>query len=524
MLRSLHGKLALALLGLLAVVGASFVVSTVQTSRRFQQEVVQKVNAELAARLVHESMLMVDDTVDETELAAVVRDLAMMNPGVELYVLDVDGTVLKASVPADEVRADRVDVAPIERFLSGTVTSLILGTDPRLGAGRGATGASKPFSAARIPERGPLQGYLYVVLADAAQESVAQMVRTSYVLNLSLWTGAVVLVLVFLAGYLVFHLLTRRVKRLARTMAEFRDGGFDRPPALETAGPRGADEVAELERTFRDMAQRIARQVGALEQLDALRRELLTNVSHDLRTPLAALQGYLETLEMKEHDLGPTERRRYLEAARKQAERLGRLVAELFELTTLESGATVCRPEPFALTELVQDVAQKFRLEAERRQIALTTEFATDLPSVMADIGLIERALTNLIDNALRHTPAGGGVRLVLRRVEGGVEVDVADTGRGIAAEDLPRVFDRYYRAAGPKSGGPQARGGAGVPDAGTGPSEGVGLGPNEGAGLGLAIVKRVLELHDSDIQVESVVGGGTTFRFRLPLASTTRP
>src|SRR5690606_5956543 len=203
-----------------------------------------------------------------------------------------------------------------------------------------------------------------------------------------------------------------------------------------------ADEVTELEQAFGEMAHRIAEQVGALERSAALRKELLTNVSHDLRTPLAALQGYLETLEMKEDGLGPEDRHRYLSAARKQAERLGRLVSELFDLAMLESGEAAVNPEPFPITELAQDVAQKFQLEAERRGVALTTDFPTDLPAVVADIGMIERVLTNLLENAIRYTPAGGSVRLTLRPAHDGVEVEIADTGRGIAPAELPYIFE----------------------------------------------------------------------------------
>lgn len=559
MLRTLHGKLALALLAILLVIGALFVFSTIHTSRRYQQEVSQKVNAELAARLVRESMLMVDASVDEAELAEVVSGLAMTNPGVELYVLDPNGVILKASVPESDLQRERVDLAPIQRFVTGGVDTLVLGDDPRgdpRGEPSGESGddtrtdrrrsrAPKPFSAARIPADGPLQGFLYVVLSDETQDSVAQMVRTSYVLNLSLWTGAIVLALVFVAGYLVFRLLTRRVKRLATVMTEFRDDGFAKPPRLPigssgthgssrtyganvalgatgAAGTTGsvsrraigagsADEVTELEQAFGEMAHRIAEQVGALEQSAALRKELLTNVSHDLRTPLAALQGYLETLEMKEERLGPEDRRRYLGAARKQAERLGRLVSELFELAMLESGEAAVKPEPFPITELAQDVTQKFQLEAERRNVALTTDFPTDLPTVVADIGMIERVLTNLLENALRYTPSGGSVRLTMRAADDGVAVEIVDTGRGIAPAELPYIFDRFYRAGGHEQNVVAAQ----EPATGEGS-----IASGDGVGLGLAIAKRALELHGRDIEARSVPQGGTTFRFSLP-AST---
>jgi hypothetical protein len=247
------------------------------------------------------------------------------------------------------------------------------------------------------------------------------------------------------------------------------------------------------------MAERIQAQVRALERADLNRREMVSNVSHDLRTPLAALRGYLETLAMKEGQLTAEEQRNYLSIASRHAERLATLVAELFELATLESGEARVHAEPFSPGELAQDIALKFELAARSRGLRLETSFAPDLPFVCADIGLIERVLENLLGNALRYTPEGGVITLALEQSEDGIQFQVRDTGQGIAAEDLPHIFDRYYRAENQHDTGR--------------------------AGLGLAITKRILELHGRAIAVTSAVtivpgsegGGGTTFTFSLP-------
>jgi hypothetical protein len=149
--------------------------------------------------------------------------------------------------------------------------------------------------------------------------------------------------------------------------------------------------------------------------------------------------------------------------------------------------------EPFPLNELVQDVVQKYQLVAEKKSVHLLADFKADLPFVCADIGLIERVFENLIENALRHTPAGGRVAIIPQLSRESVAVQVQDTGHGIAADDLPHIFDRFYQVSKHCSN------------------------PTDGAGLGLAIAKRILELHGSAIEVDSRVNGGTTFTFRLP-------
>jgi signal transduction histidine kinase len=255
------------------------------------------------------------------------------------------------------------------------------------------------------------------------------------------------------------------------------------------------DEIDRLANAFCELSERVACQLRQLETNDQQRRELLANVSHDLRTPLASMQGYLELLLIRHGTLAPEEARSYLEVATKHCERLSKLVRDLFELTKLEANEVSLETEVFPLAELAQDVAQKFQLGAQRRGIALDAHVVEPAAPVRADIGKIERVLENLIENALRHTPGGGSIRIVVSAQDGRVCVAVSDTGQGIAPEHLDSVFDRYYRA----SRGEESDGGH--------------------AGLGLAISKRIVDLHGGSMRVESRLGAGSTFSFDLPAA-----
>jgi signal transduction histidine kinase len=240
------------------------------------------------------------------------------------------------------------------------------------------------------------------------------------------------------------------------------------------------------------MAERIDEQLQALEKKDSLRREMVAQVSHDLRTPLASLRGYLETLTLKADTLPEAERDEYLRAALAQSEALSRLVGALFELAKLDACEAPPRCESFNLAELVQDVMQKYQPGARQREIDLRYQPQNESIWVEADIGLMERVFDNLIENALQHTPAGGEVTVTLRVDAGQLEVAVRDTGKGIGKTDLPRVFDRFYRAKGAGGGGGHA-------------------------GLGLAIVKRILELHGIAVAIDSAPDRGTTIGFAMP-------
>lgn len=499
MFRTLYAKLAAVLLCLFLLFGAFHVVSTLVTTGLYLQEVDQRLNRTLASHLASEEILMTRGRIHQQALERVFHMLMVINPSIEIYLLDPEGRILAYSAPHGTVKRERVSLDPIRRFLGRSENLPILGDDPR------DARRQKVFSVSALPASGPTgkggpDGFLYVILGGEQYESAAALLRNSYALSQSVRAGAAAVLLAILAGLLLFHMLTRRLRTVTEAVDRFTGSGFSEAVIELPAGGSG-DEIGNLAVSFRMMAARIAEQVRELKEKDALRKDLLANVSHDLRTPLAALRGYLDTLLLKESALSAVERREYLETAARHSERLGKLVSELFELATLDSRQGLPEFEGFSLPELVSDVAQKYRLSAERKGVSLTAAPPPEnLPAARGDIGLIERALENLIDNALRYTPSGGAVTVSLRtEPDGATSTTVADSGCGIAPADLPHLFERFFHTR-HETGGP------------------------EGAGLGLAITRRIVELHGGRIEVESAPGAGSRFRFTLPADRRPRP
>lgn len=471
---SLLSRASLILLGLLVALGVVGIVQTVLTTREHMDEVEQKLNRDLAAHLVKDTTILKDGEVQHENLEHVFHILMVINPRIELYLLDRNGKILEFSAAEGKVKRDHVSMEPIHALLNGDPRLPFRGDDPRNPERR------KIFSVAPIPSQGQPEGFLYVVLGGEEYDSVVGMVRGSYILRLSAWVAFGSLVIVFLAGLGLFRRLARPLRQLDACIRSYREEHLisGEPVAVE-----GRDEIQRLDDSFRRMRRRIEEQLGELERADTMRRELVANVSHDLRTPLAALQGYLETLLLRDPALSEEERRRYLDIAFRNSEKLAALVNELFELAKLDSGDTELRLESFSIAELVQDIVEKSRLSGAKDGIEICAELPTDLPLVSGDIGLIERVIDNLLDNALRHSPQGGRVTVGVAGEAGGAEVRVTDSGTGIAPADLPRIFDRFYR--GKESGG---------------------------AGLGLAIAKRIVEMHGSSISVSTTPAGASFF------------
>ena len=244
------------------------------------------------------------------------------------------------------------------------------------------------------------------------------------------------------------------------------------------------------------MADSIVGNIENLKSMETLRRELVGNVSHDLRTPLAVIHGYVETLMIKQKSLSEDEREKYLGIILASTEKLRKLVNELFELSKLEARQVIPNREPFFIEELIQDICRKFELLARDKNIEIKAVTTSRQSLVFGDVGMIERVLQNLIDNALKFTPDGGTIRVEVDGEDENVVIKVSDTGRGIPEDQIPYIFDRYH--IGDKR---------------------ISLDQNN-TGLGLAIVKKILEIHNSTISLKSRLDKGTTFSFQLPAHS----
>lgn len=458
---------------------------------RYHEEVDQIANRDTASLLVGSSEFSdatQGSTVDQQQAIA---KLARLNPAWDIYLLDAAGQIIGASFDSGRLARQRIDLRPVRSFLEGTDDLPIYGDDPQTTRGTGV------FSAAAIDIPASQPKYLYLLLGRADHAAGLQDMRRSQAINETVWVLIFSAFLGLLASVAVMRLLTRNLGRLETAMLDFRGAGFRTLPERRPGNPsRSKDEISRLTDMFWDLAERLQEKIQALEQSDEVRRDILANVSHDLRTPIASLSAHLETLAL---DSGMTEAERdeYLATSIRQCEVLGAFVDQLLEAAYLEAGQVKLHAEPFQVTELLHDVAQKFRLRAQQAGIALAIECPSDLPLANGDIALVERALDNLLDNALQHTGPDGRVALAAKLRGNRVEIVVSDTGVGLTPGERERVRERFYR-------GDSSRGGG-----------------SGHAGLGLAIVNGIVALHGGQFDIDSEPGQWTCCKFDLPLAES---
>lgn len=486
--RRLHVRIGVVTLVVLVLMAMALLALTRSHEARSNLEWIQRMNMGLASYiLAHQPrpLFTAQGTPDEPLLREMAMHVMMTNPALEVYLLNKAGQVVSHALDGAVLALTHVDLQPLQQMLTNPqdVPLPLWGDDPR------DPGRSNVFSVAALGD----QGYLYVVLRGQAARGLAQNADRSSVLHHTAWAILLAVTVAAVALILGMGVLTRPLRRLTMQVQSFRDPGQHLP-----SGSLRGDEITLLADAVAAQQARIASQFEQLAQSDQLRRELVSNLSHDLHTPLASIQGYVERCLLRNRQLTPEEREAHLRVVLRHCTSLSKRIGDLFELSQLDAGRVQPHLEAFCLSELLHDVTQAYQLQAEQKKIALKLATASQSTALVhADIALIERVLQNLIDNALRYTPEGGSIHIDIQPQDSTMVVSVRDTGVGIAREHLPHVFERYWRA----QDTPRVQ-------------------PGHSAGLGLAIVKRILELHGSVIRIRSELAGGTRFDFSLLRAS----
>jgi signal transduction histidine kinase len=479
---SLYWKIAAIFLIALIIVSVIYLDIAVYTAEMYYQEASQRLNEEVAAHIADENQCFVNGKANDEALKEVFHDIMVINPSIEVYLLDTEGKILTYFAPNKKIKLEYIPLEPIYEFLDVGASTFVMGVDPKSGS------MMKGFSVAKVYEESIHRGYIYVILGGEEYENATEFVLGSYMLRLGVRSMTITLIAAALFSLIVIGVLTRNLRKIVNIIRKFKEGDLNARIKLKSKG-----ELREFADSFNEMADTIVKNIEEMKTMDNLRRELVANVSHDLRTPLATIQGYIETILIKADSLSEEERKKYMQTIFNSTERLKNLVSELFELSKLEAKETKPNPEPFSLAELVQDIQQKNTVIAEQKNIELKVNFPYNLPMVYADIGMMERVIQNLLDNAIKFTSENGKVVIKLSPQNHNILVEIQDTGHGISEEELPHIFDRYQR------------------------NQRSAQKENEGLGLGLAIVKRIMEVHNLRINVQSVEGKGTIFSFNIP-------
>ncbi len=459
------------------------------------------------------------------DFAIFLRSLLFFEPNSQLYLLRPDGSIIVSTSAMSLAPSYKVALKPVMDAMGPTPMPYVMGDDPeRPGADSGAIIAALPLTHAVIRPDQPVAGYLYLVCQKPiASEGRVEAFRSTFARPALASILAVVALATLLTAWITAS-VTRPLRRLTEAVATVQRDGLTAGASTEAALSRtpdsfefnsAGDEFRLLANGFRAMLSTLRTQWEALRRLDHFRREGVSNLSHDLRSPLTATTACLETLEARwTADPQRGDDRQLVEVALRNTRNAARLVQSLGDLAQLDEPEFKLHTQMLDAAELLDDIVLRFAARAAGQDVELVAEppAADELPTAVAvDIELFERAVANLVDNALKFCPAGGRITLAARAcrhrdARGGgadrdrgprVEVSVADTGPGIPAADIAHLFDRFYQSR--QSVEPASS--------------------ERGKGLGLAIVKRIAELHGGDVWVASSSGLGTTVTLSLPAA-----
>ncbi|WP_394130197.1 ATP-binding protein [Shewanella maritima] len=461
-----------------------------QLNHQFSRnQIQQSLHRELADHMAHINPLLSQGVTSDAALKEAFHDFMLLGPSFEIYTLDPEGNVIAYDAKEEKIKTSRVNLQHIQQFLSGD-TLPILGTDPR------SRETQKIFSVSKlINTEGLHSGYLYVIIGGENYDSWQALINAEnqpklWGATLGFWVIFALLLFVILLRY-----FTRPLGILTRDLNQLQQ----QPLSEDIALPRrykGSSEISQLSEHINTLLAEITRQQQQVKRQQKAKHDFLLHLSHDLKTPLTALLGYIETWLL----LPPQERDAALiQYAANSGQTLQQLLAQLLELAALENGQINTQIQQVSLTELLADIEQTFLPRADKLEITL--DFCDiKVKRITTDPHLMRRILNNLIDNALRYTPKGGTIRIYTAKKHGQHWLAVNDTGAGMHQHEVEALKQMSLAASDDKPASLSFEAKQPLPQ----------------LGVGLAIVRQLLKLLKCKIDIQSTPGKGTEFMIEL--------
>lgn len=462
-----------------------FILITYLATTHFYQASTQLLNKDVAGHIAKFSSPFDKDGINKRKADSVFQNAMVLSPSAEVYFLDTSGKVIAFHAPKDSIRLWNISLENIKEYIHSGGQKYIKGPDPKDPAN------PKIFSASAVDYNKLKLGYIYVILGSNEYRNVSQMLFSSHVSSLAIQAFCIIILISIIISFVYLNSIQKSFKRMLDVLQRFEEGDFNARFKIKEQ-----HELAPVTQAFNKMADLLVYNVDRLTGLENTRKDFIAHISHDLRTPLSIARGYTETLLIKKQDgsLTSEEQDNYIQMILNKIFSVEHLVAMLFELSKIESPAFKLVTEPFILSEIVQETVNTFQLPANEKSIDLKCTECLYHVWVNADVSMMERVIQNLLENAVKNTPADGIIKVWLNVENNYLVFNIENTG-----EPLPEELLAWINS-------PAADG-----DHITKPSK---------SGLGLVIVRKILSLHGAQLRAGVTENSTNIFSFNLPIVT----
>ncbi len=466
---------------LIAGTAVLFMAITYYSAKQYHQATTQLLNREVAEHIAKFTSPYQKKGINKAIADSVFHNAMVLSPSIEVYFLDTNGRVMYYDAPDKDIVQWTVPLDPLNRYIASEGKKFITGIDPR------DPDEEKIFSAAKVNASGRYQGYIYVILGSKEFRLASNILYNSHIGNLLLQAFMFVVISSIIITWLYLRRVEKRFHRMIGVLERFKKGDYNARFQKEKNS-----EFSVFTESFNNMAELLVRNIVHLKQSEEGRKQLIVNISHDLRTPLSIARGYAETLSIKksENQNLPDKQDHYIDLVIQKITQVEHMVTQLFELSRIESGEIVPHKQPFIFSEIVFEVMNSLMLPASHKNITIECAECSDFSWIDADIKMMESVVQNIIINAISYTKEKNIICVSMKQIENELVFVVENP-----ADPLPDDVLAWINAG----------------------SHGDGDSRPQKSMIGLSIVKRIIHLHHFDLLVTSV-NGYNTFRIIMPL------